>query len=248
MPADTVQVLAFDVYGTLLDTSSISTDIRTLLHLDQEKADQLSLLWRRYQLEYTWRLNSMGHYDPFDQVTRRSFLHAAADSRLAVDEGTADRILERYSHLSPFHDAVTALQALSKQKHLKIVVFSNGTHQMIQSALAGTQLTTIPYGIFLADTMQTYKPSTTIYKDLVAHINATPNLNDGTEVPSGNVWLVSGNPFDVTGARAAGLNAIWVDRRSSGWTDRIAPVGYDWSPTKIVQSLEDIVDIFITRA
>lgn len=46
-----LQLLAFDVYGTLLDTGSISADIRNLLGLDEEKATQLSLLWRRYQLE-----------------------------------------------------------------------------------------------------------------------------------------------------------------------------------------------------
>ena len=51
-------VIAFDLYGTLLSTESIAKELAT--HFGQEKATSLAGLWRRYQLEYTWRLNSMG--------------------------------------------------------------------------------------------------------------------------------------------------------------------------------------------
>lgn len=52
-------VLAFDLYGTLLSTESIS---KKLAEYYGDKADALAATWRRYQLEYTWRLNSMGSY------------------------------------------------------------------------------------------------------------------------------------------------------------------------------------------
>ena len=51
-------VIAFDLYGTLLSTESIAKELAT--HFGQDKAATLAGLWRRYQLEYTWRLNSMG--------------------------------------------------------------------------------------------------------------------------------------------------------------------------------------------
>ena len=54
MAANTV--IAFDLYGTLLSTESIAKELAT--HFG-EKAPGLAGLWRRYQLEYTWRLNSM---------------------------------------------------------------------------------------------------------------------------------------------------------------------------------------------
>lgn len=50
-------IVAFDLYGTLLSTSSIAR------HLEQyfgQQAQSIASTWRRYQLEYTWRLNSMG--------------------------------------------------------------------------------------------------------------------------------------------------------------------------------------------
>ena len=50
-------VVAFDLYGTLLSTDSIAKELSQ--HFGPEKAQAVSALWRRYQLEYTWRLNSM---------------------------------------------------------------------------------------------------------------------------------------------------------------------------------------------
>lgn len=51
-------VIAFDLYGTLLSTESIATELGKLF--GDDKGDSLAGAWRRYQLEYTWRLNSMG--------------------------------------------------------------------------------------------------------------------------------------------------------------------------------------------
>lgn len=50
-------VIAFDLYGTLLSTESIAEELAS--HFGREKAMEVAALWRRYQLEYTWRLNSM---------------------------------------------------------------------------------------------------------------------------------------------------------------------------------------------
>jgi len=50
-------VVAFDLYGTLLSTESIAKKLSE--HFGEEKAGALAADWRKYQLEYTWRLNSM---------------------------------------------------------------------------------------------------------------------------------------------------------------------------------------------
>jgi 2-haloacid dehalogenase len=51
-------VIAFDLYGTLLDTSSIADKLAEQFGKDDAQA--IASQWRRYQLEYTWRSNSMG--------------------------------------------------------------------------------------------------------------------------------------------------------------------------------------------
>jgi FMN phosphatase YigB (HAD superfamily) len=57
---DKKMVIAFDAYGTLLSTESISKKLAD--HFGEEKGEVLAQAWRKYQLEYTWRLNSMGKY------------------------------------------------------------------------------------------------------------------------------------------------------------------------------------------
>lgn len=50
-------IVAFDLYGTLLSTSSIAGQLER--HFGPQ-AQSIASTWRRLQLEYTWRLNSMG--------------------------------------------------------------------------------------------------------------------------------------------------------------------------------------------
>lgn len=50
-------MVAFDLYGTLLSTASVAKALAE--HFGKEKADSIATVWRKYQLEYTWRLNSM---------------------------------------------------------------------------------------------------------------------------------------------------------------------------------------------
>lgn len=58
MGTDRKYVIAFDLYDILLSTASISKQLVDFI--PSETAEPLVLLWRRYQLEYTWRLNSHG--------------------------------------------------------------------------------------------------------------------------------------------------------------------------------------------
>lgn len=51
-------VIAFDLYGTLLSTESIAKELARFF--GDDKAKSVAALWRRYQLEYTWRITSMG--------------------------------------------------------------------------------------------------------------------------------------------------------------------------------------------
>lgn len=77
-------VLAFDAYGTLLSTDSIAKKLTD--HFGEEKANALAATWRKYQLEYTWRLNSMGK--PMQYLT---------DSELQADtESSLSRRIPRF--------------------------------------------------------------------------------------------------------------------------------------------------------
>jgi 2-haloacid dehalogenase len=67
MPQDGI-ILAFDVYGTLLSTESIAKQLAE--HFGEDKATSIAAEWRKYQLEYTWRLNSMRTFTTSYQMRR----------------------------------------------------------------------------------------------------------------------------------------------------------------------------------
>ena len=63
------KTLAFDVYGTLIDTHGLVDQLS--LHLG-ESATAFSQTWRDKQLEYSFRRGLMGHYDSFAVCTRQA--------------------------------------------------------------------------------------------------------------------------------------------------------------------------------
>ncbi|KLO18293.1 haloacid dehalogenase [Schizopora paradoxa] len=223
MSTSSKYVLAFDIYGTLLDTSKVGGDLASTFALEEERAADISALWRRYQLEYTWRLNSMNKYEPFDVVTKKALTHALSESGIKFLEEDVEKLMISYNSLqwcemfcgrrqheltihhaskSSFPDVVEMLQDLKALKEIDVVVFSNA--------------------------VQKYKPAPEVYHGLVEAVGKAGNAQD--------VFLVSGNPFDVTGALASGFRAIWVDRGKKGWIDQLG----GQAPTVIVHGLDQL--------
>ncbi|KAF9250738.1 hypothetical protein DTO006G1_5842 [Penicillium roqueforti] len=240
MTANTANtVVAFDLYGTLLSTQSIAKHLEK--HYDNAKAQSISALWRRYQLEYTWRLNSMGRYEDFSVITRNSLLHALADNNEQLSNDNIERLMQAYDSLSTFSDVNPALINIAADPTIQAVIFSNGTKTMVtNSVLRSKDLSphaSVCQEIVTIDEVQQYKPSKATYEHLAKQIGQDPSQMS-------KLWLVSGNPFDIVGARATGMQAIWVDRVGTGWKDAMAP---DLQPTAIVHSLEQIVNEIHSR-
>ncbi|KAJ5560524.1 (S)-2-haloacid dehalogenase [Penicillium frequentans] len=213
MSSQTKAVVAFDLYDTLLSTASISKKLEPIL--DTNTAHSLSLLWRRYQLEYTWRLNSLGRFDSYYNITVNSLRHAAGDLQVELDQKQIDNLMTAYDSLSTFPDVEKALERIRSSSVLTAVIFSNGQKSMVEnsglrSADLGPQAATFDK-IVTVDSVKKYKPTPDVYQYLAAQVGKAPHqLKD--------IWLVSGNPFDITGSKNAGLNAAWVERRSDcGW-------------------------------
>lgn len=75
-------IIAFDLYGTLLSTESIAKELAK--HFGEEKAATVAATWRKYQLEYTWRLNSMSVYTRFRIMKpSRWILESKLENRLS---------------------------------------------------------------------------------------------------------------------------------------------------------------------
>src|SRR5947207_1158987 len=67
-------LVAFDLYGTLLAIEMLESALAAILGGDARK---LLADWRKAQLARTWELNERGDYEPFGHVTARALAQVA---------------------------------------------------------------------------------------------------------------------------------------------------------------------------
>jgi 2-haloacid dehalogenase len=239
-------VIAFDLYGTLLSTESIAKELAS--HFGPEKASTIAALWRRYQLEYTWRMNSMALYAPFSTITLQSLHHALRETSESLPQAGIESLMRAYDALDAFPDVEPALRALADDATIDAYVFSNATDAMVRSSV-GSSPSLAPHArafkeLITVGEARCYKPDARVYRHLAARVGR----GAGPE-GVGSVWLVSGNPFDVVGARVAGLRAAWVDRAgghrgAGGWNDRLGEVvAGGVGPTVVVGGVDEAVEV-----
>ena len=142
--------------------------------------------------------------------------------------------MKAYDSLATFPDVGPALKALASNKDIECVVFSNGTKSMVSSSVNNSK-DLLPHrdvfkSLVTIDFVQAFKPAPEAYSYLAQAV--------GKAGKEGEIWLVSGNPFDCVGARAKGLQAAWVDRAGNGWHDKCLG-----EPTVVVRSLEEVADV-----
>ncbi|KAI1435812.1 haloacid dehalogenase [Xylaria sp. CBS 124048] len=233
-------VIAFDLYGTLLCTESIAHELAKIY--GEDMAASLAAAWRRHQLEYTWRMNSMGQYKPFDQITRNALSHALAEHDQTLTSDNTTTLMHSYDSLHVFPEIPKAMQIVKKPDEPVVVVpyiFSNGTESMIANSVqASPELAPyadIFHSFITVDDVKCYKPDPRTYAHLIERSKA--------QDCESHVWVVSANAFDIVGARTAGLKAAFIDRAGKGWVDRLLDEqSEDNIPSLISSSVKEAIE------
>lgn len=169
-----------------------------------EKARQASQLWREKQLEYSFRRALMRKYVSFDVCTAQALAFTAESLGTPLPEAQKRMLLDEYLRLPAYPDARASLKALRDRGH-RLAACSNGTEKSVRGLLEHASILEMFEEIVSADDVKTFKPDPAVYEYLVQRV--------GT--PRESVWLISSNPFDVTGAKACGLRAAWIRRDST---------------------------------
>ncbi|PKM11918.1 MAG: haloacid dehalogenase type II [Gammaproteobacteria bacterium HGW-Gammaproteobacteria-3] len=197
--------LAFDVYGTLIDTGGIETHLQ---HHVGDKASGFSSVWRQKQLEYSFRRGLMQRYETFAVCTGHALDYACLFCKTPLSQAAKQELLNAYSRLPPFAEVKAALTQ-AKAAGFRLFAFSNGTEDAVTRLLTHAGIRDLFIAIVSVDEIKTFKPHPAVYEHFLTRSNA---VNTDT-------WLVSGNPFDVLGAVAAGMRAVWIQRSSDAVFD-----------------------------
>jgi len=193
-----LQGLLFDAYGTLFDVHSVMEAGRAVT--DDPAA--LSTLWRQKQLEYTWLRSLMGRYEDFWAVTEAALTFACRRLGLAVSPAQRARLMEAYLTLDPFPEVRDVLPRLADRP---CAILSNGAPRMLEAAVAHSAIGGHLRAVISVDEVRTFKPSPVVYALGPARLG----------LPRERIGFVSSNGWDVAGARAFGLPAIWVNRQGA---------------------------------
>lgn len=213
--------LAFDVYGTLIDTHGVVVKLRVFV---DDKAEEFSRVWREKQLEYSFRRGLMRRYESFGVCTRHAldYTDKYLNANLSADQKAA--LMAEYSGLPPFDDVKESLVELKAAGHT-LYAFSNGTADAVETLLKTAGIRELLDGVVSVDDKHTFKPNPDVYEYL---LKATAASADAT-------WLISSNPFDVIGAVSYGLRSAWVQRSEKSIFD---PWGVE--PTSTISSLREL--------
>ena len=190
--------LAFDIYGTLIDTHGLVPMLHRHMGSD---AESFSRLWRDKQLEYAFRRGLMGRYRDFGVCTRQALAYTCASFGVSLSESQTDELLAGYRTLPAFTDVTAGLEG-AQQAGFRLYAFSNGTREAVAELLASAGVIGYFTGIVSVDAVRSFKPDPAVYGYFLEQAGVSGN----------DAWLISSNPFDVTGAVSAGMRSAWVQR------------------------------------
>ena len=193
------EALGFDIYGTLVDPLEMNEHLGPLV--GDDLADRFSELWRNKQIEYTFRHGLMRQYEDFGSCTRRSLVYTARVLGVDLSEKDRENLIEEYQNLKPFPDVIPGIEALEAKGHA-LVAFSNSVEATARTLLDRAGILPHLRDVISVDDVKTFKPDPEVYHYLVHRLGEKLD----------KTWLVSSNPFDVIGAKAAGLKAAWIKR------------------------------------
>lgn len=213
--------LAFDVYGTLIDTHGVVVMLQQ--HLG-DRAAEFSRMWREKQLEYSFRRGLMQNYLNFAVCTSNALDYTCTYYQVPLTQNDKQALLDAYKVLPAFDDVTRGLTR-AREQGFRMFAFSNGSAEAVEKLLTTAGIRDFFSDVVSVDEMKSFKPNPGVYCHFLRRAGAA-----GAET-----WLISSNPFDVLGALSAGLRAAWVKRSPDAIFD---PWGVE--PTLTVASLTEL--------
>lgn len=190
--------LAFDVYGTLINTHGVLTALEELVG---DRAKAFSNTWRDKQLEYSFRKGLMQNYETFAVCTSQALDYTCDFYKASLTREQKNDLLGIYRELPAFDDVKEGLTEL-KAAGFRLFAFSNGEVAALERLLSTANIRELFIDLVSVDSLKSFKPNPAVYAHFLRQSQASGE----------NAWLISSNPFDVIGSISAGMKSAWVKR------------------------------------
>lgn len=198
-----LQVLTFDLYGTVVDMQTgLREAITPFLQARGYSGNPNSLVtwWRRTHFQ-----NSMidalidRDHTPYREIGRRALSYTMTRAGIAHTQQEVMDLVGEIERLRPFPDVVDALEALKRR--YRIAILSNGDPDMLENAkpYLGVEFDQV---LSVADAGY-FKPHFATYQTASKVLQVEPN----------DIMHAANHPFDCVGAKAFGMRSAYVNRR-----------------------------------
>jgi len=170
----------------------------------------------RWREECSRLAYSAGPYRPFGEIV------AEAAELAGLPPARAEDLLRGIEGLDPWPEAPEVLERLSERARIGVVTNCSEDLGRLAAARVGTHLDTV----VTAEAAGVYKLRPEPYRLALARLNVQP----------ARALFVAGSPGDITGARGAGMDVCWHNRRR-------LPLGGREPPLAELESLDPLLEL-----
>lgn len=192
--------IAFDVNETLLSLEPMRAAVGSVLSPDATGH------WFAQLLHGSLVANHLGLQRTFEEVGATELQRLAAAAGTTVSDDQARSIAKAMRALPPHPDVEPGLAALRAAGH-RLVAFTNGSSDAVHDQLVNAGIDGHFDAMLSVDAGTTFKPHPSSYATLAALLRLDPS----------EVTMVAAHDWDVAGARAAGMRAVFLQRGAPAW-------------------------------
>jgi 2-haloacid dehalogenase len=216
-------VIAFDVNETLSDLSPLGARF-----VEVGASATAAPLWFASVLRDGFALTAAGENPPFAGVARELLLGQLAEAHLnrSVEEA-ARHVMDGFASLELHPDVANGIDRLHEDG-FRLVTLSNGAASVADRLLTSGNVRDRFERLLSVEDAGAWKPSARAYEYAAQECEVKPE----------EMLLVAVHPWDVDGARRAGLQSAWVNR--SGGT---FPATFS-EPTYTVSGVDELAELW----
>ncbi len=155
-------------------------------------------LWFARTLRNGFALTCAGIYRPFPDVARGAFLSLAPDR---LSDSDADELLAAFGELTPHPEVPEALEAL-RSSGRSVVTLSVGNAANVEKLFRNSGMSELVTHHLSCEAVQKWKPAPDPYLYACREVGAV----------TADTWMVAAHSWDLTGARAVGMQTAWLSR------------------------------------
>jgi len=216
-------VIVFDVNETLSDLSPLGARF-----VEVGASASAAPLWFASVLRDGFALTAAGQNPAFAEIARELLRWQLAESHLNRSlEDAVEHVMAGFSHLELHPDVPPAVDRLH-EAGFRLVTLSNGATTVAETLLTTADVRDRFERLLSVEDAGAWKPSPQAY-EYAATV---------CDVKASDMLLVAVHPWDVDGARRAGLQSAWVNRAGAEFPAMFL------TPSYTVEGVEDLAELW----